>query len=98
MAHLSSGGLGAHTPPMHGAQRCHGVGTCAICTCLHGRSSSAPDSNPVDRTPNLHNIHACEEGGQNQNTREVTRRVRTKQCEDKGKLVLEESNQNSLIG
>lgn len=25
---------------------------------LHRRSSSAPNSNPVDRTPNLHDIHA----------------------------------------
>ena len=57
---------------MHGALRDHGVGIQAIPTYLHRRSSSAPNSNPVDRTPNLHNIHACEEGGLNQSTQGMT--------------------------
>lgn len=57
----------------------------AIPTHLYRRSSSAPHSNPVDRTPNLYNIHACKEGGKIQSTEEVIKRsMSMKKCEDKG--------------
>lgn len=56
----------------------------AIPTYLYRGSSSAPNSNPVDRTPNLYNIHSCEEGGKNQNTGGATKSMSMKKCEDKG--------------
>lgn len=62
---------------MYGAPRDHGVGIWAIPTYLHRRSSSAPNSNPVDRTANLHDIHACEEGGLNQSTQGMTVQVQS---------------------
>lgn len=61
----------------------------AIPTYLDGRSSSAPHSNPVHRTPNLYDIHACKEGGKTQNTEEAIKRsMSMKKCEDKGKLII----------
>lgn len=89
--HAQFRGLGAHASPMHGALKDHGVGIWAIPTYLHRRSSSAPNSNPVDRTANLHDIHACEEGGLNQSTQGTTVSTSTKQCDDKGQPTLEVS-------
>lgn len=90
MAQLSAEGLGAPTPHLHtGPGEIMESAPAALPTYLYRRSSSAPHSNPVNRTPDLHNIHACEEGGKTQNTEEVIKRsVRMKKCEDEGQLIL----------